>query len=162
MNVKKCVNVRLDKIWRNSAKICGQNVKFTLKLWQFYPWKYFFVPILCCQKASRIIQIRNINFYTWVRPPPFTQCVKIHPIWQRMASLRQGLWYSECMLQNAVRQEAYIVVTPQVIWLWMQACGSSFCDKNGLIFIGPRCPWSPIYGSEPMSVSQSVQHLLQT
>ena len=32
--------------------------------------QYFFVPILCCQKASRIIQIRNINFYTWVRPPP--------------------------------------------------------------------------------------------
>ena len=77
MNVKKCVNVRLDKIWRNSAKICGQNVKFTLKLWQFYPWKYFFVPILCCQKASRIIQIRNINFYTWVRPPPlYTMCKK--------------------------------------------------------------------------------------
>ena len=76
MNVKKCVNVRLDKIWRNSAKICGQNVKFTLKLWQFYPWKYFFVPILCCQKASRIIQIRNINFYTWVRPPAplYTMC----------------------------------------------------------------------------------------
>ena len=65
INVKKCVNVCRDKIWHNSAKICGQNVKFTLKLWQFYPWKYFFVPILCCQKASRIIQIRNINFYTW-------------------------------------------------------------------------------------------------
>ena len=64
MNVKKCVNVCLDKIWRNSAKICGQNVKFTLKLWQFYPWKYFFVSILCCQKASRIIQIHSINFYT--------------------------------------------------------------------------------------------------
>ena len=72
MNVKKCVNVRLDKIWRNSAKICGQNVKFTLK---FYPWKYFFVPILCCQKASRMIQTRNINFYTWVWSPPlYTMC----------------------------------------------------------------------------------------
>ena len=88
MNVKKCVNVCRDKIWHNSAEICGQNVKFTLKLWQFYPWKYFFVPILCCQKASRIIQIRNINFYTWGRPPPpFTQCVKIHRFWQKMASL---------------------------------------------------------------------------
>ena len=88
INVKKCVNVCRDKIWHNIAKICGQNVKFTLKLWQFYPWKYFFVSILCCQKASWIIQIYNINFYTWVRSPP-TQCVKIYPIWQRMASLSQ-------------------------------------------------------------------------
>ena len=32
INVKKCVNVSRDKIWHNSAKICGQNVKFTLKL----------------------------------------------------------------------------------------------------------------------------------
>ena len=34
------------------------------------------MPILCCQKASRIIQIRNINFYTLVRPPPplYTMC----------------------------------------------------------------------------------------
>ena len=30
-----------DKIWHNSAKICGQNFKFTLKLWQFYPWKFW-------------------------------------------------------------------------------------------------------------------------
>ena len=63
INVKKCVNVCRDKIWHNSAKICGQNVKFTLKLWQFYPWKYFFVSILCCQKAFRMIQICNINLH---------------------------------------------------------------------------------------------------
>ena len=39
INVKKCVNVCRDKIWQNSAKICRQNVKFILKLWQFYPSK---------------------------------------------------------------------------------------------------------------------------
>ena len=76
INVKKCVNVCRDKIWHNSAKICGQNVKFTLKLWQFYPWKYFFVSISCCQKAFRMIQICNINFYTWVWPPLYTMCKK--------------------------------------------------------------------------------------
>ena len=52
----------------------------------------FFVSILCCQKAFRMIQTCNINFYTWVWPPPFTQCVKKHPIWQRMASL--SIWYN--------------------------------------------------------------------
>ena len=53
----------------------------------------FFVPVLCCQMASRVIQICNINFYTWVQPPPppFTQSVKNHPIWWRMASLNQQL-----------------------------------------------------------------------
>ena len=35
------------------------------------------MSILGCQKASRIVKIYNINFYTWVRPPPtFIQCVK--------------------------------------------------------------------------------------
>ena len=31
-----------------------------------------------------------------------------------------------------------------------------------VIFIGPRCPWGPIYGSGPMSLSQSVQDYVQT
>ena len=48
---------------------------FTLNLWQFWSSKSKFL------KASRIIQICNINFYTWVRPlpPPFpkTYCVCI-------------------------------------------------------------------------------------
>ena len=39
------------------------------------------MSILCCQKASRIIQICNMNFYTWVRPPLsppplYTRCEK--------------------------------------------------------------------------------------
>ena len=33
MNVKKCENVCRDKILHNSADICGQNVKFTAKLY---------------------------------------------------------------------------------------------------------------------------------
>ena len=42
MTVKKWVNVCHDKIPYNSAKICAGNVKFTLKLWQFYPSKFLF------------------------------------------------------------------------------------------------------------------------
>ena len=52
INVKKCVNVCRDKIWYISAKICGQNVKCTLKLWQYNPGKY----VLC-------------QFYVVKRPP---------------------------------------------------------------------------------------------
>ena len=38
----------------------------------------FLMSISCCQKASRIIQICNINFYTWVWPPSplYTMCKK--------------------------------------------------------------------------------------
>ena len=50
INVKKCVNVCRDKILNNTAEICVQNVNFTLT---------------CDNFTSRIIQIRNINFYTW-------------------------------------------------------------------------------------------------
>ena len=69
MTVKKCVNVCRDKIPHNSAKICEENVKFTLKLRQFYPSKFFFLSNLCWQMASRVIQICNIIFYTWLRAP---------------------------------------------------------------------------------------------
>ena len=61
--LKKRVNVCRDIIWQKSAKICAENVKFTLNLWQFYPSKFLFVSILGCQKASRIVKIYNINFY---------------------------------------------------------------------------------------------------
>ena len=52
INFKKCVNVCRDKIWYISAKICGKNVKCTLKLWQYNPGKY----VLC-------------QFYVVKRPP---------------------------------------------------------------------------------------------
>ena len=53
INVKKCVYLCRDKILHNSAKICGQNVKFTLKLWQF--WRR-----------------RNFLIFWLKRPPEFT------------------------------------------------------------------------------------------
>ena len=77
MNVKKCVNVRLDKIWRNSAKICGQNVKFTLKLWQFYPWKFFFCANFILSKGlQNYTNLQHKFVHMGLTPPPFTQCVK--------------------------------------------------------------------------------------
>ena len=33
---------------------------------------------------------------------------------------------------------------------WFQIFRS---DDGNLVFIGPRCPWGPIYGSKPMSVT---------
>ena len=43
MTVKKCVNVCRENFSHNSVKLCEENVKSTLKLWQFYPSKFFFV-----------------------------------------------------------------------------------------------------------------------
>ena len=67
-----CVNVWRDKIWHNSAKICGGNVKFTLIYPQFVTILALrIMSILCCQKASRIIQISDINLYTMYKKHPF-------------------------------------------------------------------------------------------
>jgi len=63
-------------------------MSFALKLWQFdpqfvtiLPSKCLFMSILCCQKASKLYKICNINFWYWKGPPPIETFPKIHQFW---------------------------------------------------------------------------------
>ena len=60
-------------------KICGENVQFTLKLWQFYAQvvtiplsECLFMSTLCCQQVSRMIKNLQYKFLNMgLTPTPF-------------------------------------------------------------------------------------------
>ena len=107
----------------------------------------FFEEHLCQDVSEQEHLLRHPS--SW--PSSWSCCFQLlqHKGEHKVKETRKPIVAQSQYLGNALRRKMYIYVYQYQNPL----SGCLLFMTNLFVFIGPRCPWGPIYGSGPMSVT---------